>query len=48
MKNQTIVAAIALITVFLVGFVPQYVKVNRLEMNCAYLAKRPQELNFGI
>jgi len=31
MKNKTIVAAIALITVFLVGFVPQYVKVNRLE-----------------
>jgi hypothetical protein len=31
MKNKTIVAAIALITVFLLGFVPQYVKVNRLE-----------------
>ena len=31
MKNKTLVAAIALITVFLVGFVPQYVKVNRLE-----------------
>jgi hypothetical protein len=31
MKNKTIVVAIALITVFLVGFVPQYVKVNRLE-----------------
>ena len=31
MKNKTIVAAIALLTVFLVGFVPQYVKVNRLE-----------------
>jgi hypothetical protein len=31
MKNKTIVAAIALITVFLAGFVPQYVKVNRLE-----------------
>ena len=31
MSNKTIVAAIALITVFLVGFVPQYVKVNRLE-----------------
>jgi hypothetical protein len=31
MKNKTIVAAIALIAVFLVGFVPQYVKVNRLE-----------------
>ena len=31
MKNKTIVVAIALITVFLVGFVPQYVKGNRLE-----------------
>jgi hypothetical protein len=31
MKNKTVVAAIALITVFLVGFVPQYVKVSRLE-----------------
>jgi hypothetical protein len=31
MKNKTIVAAIALIATFLVGFVPQYVKANRLE-----------------
>ena len=31
MKNKIIVAATALIAVFLVGFVPQYVKVNRLE-----------------
>jgi hypothetical protein len=31
MKNKTIVAAIALIAVFLVGFVPQYIKANRLE-----------------
>jgi hypothetical protein len=31
MNNKTIAAAIALIGVFLVGFVPQYVKVNRLE-----------------
>ena len=31
MKNKAIVAVIALIAVFLVGFVPQYVKVNRLE-----------------
>jgi hypothetical protein len=31
MKNKIIVAAIALVTVFLVGFVPQYVKANRLE-----------------
>ena len=31
MNNKTIVAAIVLIAVFLVAFVPQYVKVNRLE-----------------
>ena len=31
MKNKTIVAAIALIAVFLVGFVPQYTKANRLQ-----------------
>ena len=31
MKNKTTVAAIALIAVFLVGFVPQYIKANRLE-----------------
>ena len=31
MKNKIIVAAIALVAVFLVGFVPQYVKTNRLE-----------------
>ena len=31
MKNKIIVAAIALVAVFLVGFVPQYVKANRLE-----------------
>ena len=31
MKNKTIVAAIALVAVFLVGFVPQYVEGNRLE-----------------
>ena len=31
MKNKTILAAVVLIAVFLVGFVPQYVKVNRLE-----------------
>ena len=31
MNNKTIVAAIAVIVAFLVGFVPQYVKVNRLE-----------------
>jgi hypothetical protein len=31
MKNKIIVAAIAMVAVFLVGFVPQYVKVNRLE-----------------
>jgi len=31
MQNKIIVAAIALIAVFLVGFVPQYVKAIRLE-----------------
>jgi hypothetical protein len=31
MKNKIIVAAIAMVAVFLVGFVPQYVKANRLE-----------------
>ena len=31
MKNKIIVAAIVLIAVFFLGFVPQYVKVNRLE-----------------
>jgi hypothetical protein len=31
MKNKVIGAAIALIAVFLVGFIPPYVKANRLE-----------------
>ena len=31
MQNKIIVAAVALIAVFLVGFVPQYVKAIRLE-----------------
>src|SRR5689334_11543960 len=31
MKSKIIVAAIALVAVFLIGFVPQYVKANRLE-----------------
>jgi hypothetical protein len=31
MKSKIIVAAIALVVVFLIGFVPQYVKANRLE-----------------
>ena len=31
MKNKVIIAAIALIAVFLVGFIPPYVKANRLE-----------------
>jgi hypothetical protein len=31
MKNKVIGAAIALIAVFLVGFIPSYVKANRLE-----------------
>jgi len=31
MNNKIIVAAIAAVAVFLVGFVPQYIKANRLE-----------------
>ena len=31
MKNRIVVAAIVVIAVFLVGFVPQFVKANRLE-----------------
>ena len=31
MTNKVIVAAVALIVVFLLGFVPQYVKANRLD-----------------
>ena len=31
MKNKIVWAAIALIAVFLVGFIPSYVKANRLE-----------------
>jgi hypothetical protein len=31
MKSKIIVAAIAVVAVFLIGFVPQYVKANRLE-----------------
>jgi len=31
MKSKIIVAAIAVAAVFLIGFIPQYVKVNRLE-----------------
>jgi hypothetical protein len=31
MQNKIIVAAIALVAVFLVGFVPQYVRASRLE-----------------
>ena len=31
MKNKIIVAAVALVAVFLVGFIPQYVRANRLE-----------------
>ena len=31
MKNQIIVVIILLIIIFLAGFVPQYIKVNRLE-----------------
>lgn len=31
MKNKALIAAAVLIAVFLVGFLPQYVKANRLE-----------------
>ena len=31
MKTKIIVAAIAVVAVFLIGFVPQYVKANRLQ-----------------
>jgi hypothetical protein len=31
LKDKIIVAAIALVAAFLVGFVPQYVKANRLK-----------------
>ena len=31
MKNRIIVAAVALLAVFLVGFIPEYVRANRLE-----------------
>ena len=31
MKNKIVVAAIAVVAVFLLGFIPQYVKANRLE-----------------
>ena len=31
MKNRVIIAASVLVGVFLVGFIPQYVKANRLE-----------------
>lgn len=31
MKNQTIIVIVLLIVVFLAGFAPQYVKVNRLQ-----------------
>jgi hypothetical protein len=32
MKNKIIVAGVALVALFLVGFVPQYLKANRLEV----------------
>jgi hypothetical protein len=31
MKNKAVISAIVLVVVFLAGFVPQYVKVSRLE-----------------
>lgn len=43
MKNRTIVVAILLAVVFLVGFLPSYAKANRLE-NELRLARREQSL----
>jgi hypothetical protein len=49
MKNKIIVAAIALVGVFLVGFVPQYIRANRLKkMNYASPERRSREPSFGI
>ena len=31
MKNKIVIAAVVVIAVFLIGFIPQFVKVNRLE-----------------
>ena len=31
MKNKVIVAAVAVVAVFLIGFLPQYIKANRLD-----------------
>lgn len=42
-KNRIIVAAVLLVVVFLVGFVPSYVKANRLE-NELREARREQSL----
>ena len=44
MKNKIIVAAIAAIAIFLLGFVPQYVKVNRLETEL----RQSRQENAGI
>lgn len=35
MKNKAVVAAVVLIAVFLMGFLPQYIKANRLERELA-------------
>ena len=35
MKNKAIVAAAVLVAVFLIGFLPQYIKGNRLESELA-------------
>ena len=40
MKNKIVIAAVVVIAVFLIGFIPQFVKVNRLE---AELRKSQQE-----
>jgi peptidoglycan hydrolase CwlO-like protein len=47
MNNKIIVAAIAVIVIFLLGFVPQYIKANRLEKNCANPDRRTPGLSFG-
>ena len=46
MKNKAVISAIVLVVVFLVGFVPQYAKVNRLnaELRQARLGSASAEL----
>jgi len=40
MRNKVIVAVIALVAVFLLGFVPQYAKVNRLDAELTQLRQQ--------